>query len=65
MLCLLCRAGVPQSTTEVRFTDLSIAGSVNVGARSLPSMINDFINLAQVSSSFSVVHAVLCRAALS
>jgi ABC-type multidrug transport system ATPase subunit len=40
-------AGVPQSTTEVRFTDLSIAGSVNVGARSLPSMINDFINLAQ------------------
>jgi hypothetical protein len=48
ILCLLCRAGVPQSTTEVRFTDLSIAGSVNVGARSLPSMINDFINLAQV-----------------
>lgn len=39
---------MPQSTTEVRFTDLSIAGSVNVGARSLPSMINDFINLAQV-----------------
>lgn len=43
------RAGVPQSTTEVRFTDVSIAGSVSVGSRALPSLSNDLINLAQVT----------------
>jgi hypothetical protein len=53
---------VPQSTTEVRFTDLNIAGSVSVGSRSLPSLVNDLINLAQVLAPlvWSVHCAALC-----
>ena len=35
-------------TTEVRFKDLSIASTVAVGARALPSLSNDIINMVQV-----------------
>jgi len=35
------------ATTEVRFQDLSIAATVAVGARSLPSLTNDLINMIQ------------------
>ena len=39
--------GAPMATTEVRFQDLSIAATVAVGARSLPSLTNDLINMIQ------------------
>ncbi len=42
--------GVPVAATEVRFKDISIASTVAVGARSLPSLTNDIINMLQVSS---------------
>ena len=39
--------GAAVATTEVRFQDLSIAATVAVGARSLPSLTNDLINMLQ------------------
>jgi hypothetical protein len=46
-----CSVGIQLSTVEVRFEDLDIEAEVFLGARSLPSVTNRFIDYIQVPHS--------------
>ena len=54
------------ATTEVRFQDISITANLTIGARALPSLTNDLINMAQARISCHAVtsarsHVIHCH----
>ena len=48
---MCCRVGIELASIEVRFENLSVESSVYVGSRALPTVLNSYRNVLDVSSS--------------
>ena len=47
---LCCRVGIELASVEVRYENLNVESSVYVGSRALPTVLNSYRNVLDVSS---------------
>ncbi len=57
-----CRVGIELAKVEVRFENLNVESSVYVGSRALPTVLNSYRNVVDVSSPRSITCTQHCLA---
>ena len=59
---LCCRVGIELASVEVRFENLNVESAVYVGNRALPTVLNSYRNVLDVSKSRYVTCTRNCLA---